>query len=449
MVGFFKRKTPLDILIESVYGENPPKPSANINESVNLAYKMLLSEQITLDKVYLLANQLYSSGIPYNTYDLALCVALSFFKDSENKARLFNAQLLARVSLLQWVIEKKCNPKIAAAFEDTLYNQFKDSEQNPNESLLPLGIKDYHDILIKNEEHEQVSSINQYDKITKKSEAEVAEKFPSYLIDLKNGMQINDKVALRIAVTGACIAAIFTLVKGRDAFVVFWAAVMGAILPLMLMVLISLLVSPFFRFRQERREGKSKLHSMVQGGKPLFLFSLFVFVFYFLNHFLVVDNIDKQNQIYQKSDNEIIQPIKPVYLRPLAAPNGQAWPKSAGYVKGFKKLHTDGLSKITVDNSQNNSDVFVKLVAISELKSYPVRVFFVPAFNLFTISNIRAGSYDIRYRDLDSGSLSRSEPFTLQEIETYDGVQYSNITMTLYKIQNGNMQTYGLSENEF
>ena len=67
----------------------------------------------------------------------------------------------------------------------------------------------------------------------------------------------------------------------------------------------------------------------------------------------------------------------------------------------------------------------------------------------FTIKNIRAGLYDIRYRDLDSGSLSKSESFVLEEIKTYDGVEYSNLTMTLYKIQNGNMQTYGLSEEQF
>ncbi len=31
----------------------------------------------------------------------------------------------------------------------------------------------------------------------------------------------------------------------------------------------------------------------------------------------------------------------------------------------------------------------------------------------------------------------------------YDSIQFSNLTMTLYKVQHGNMQTYGLSETEF
>ncbi len=142
-------------------------------------------------------------------------------------------------------------------------------------------------------------------------------------------------------------------------------------------------------------------------------------------------------------------PVRPEYTRPSTAPNGQPWPVSAGYVKGYKRLHADGLSTVTVDNSQNDSDVFVKLVSLNSAQAYPVRVFYIPAFGSFTLNKVTAGSYDIRYRDLNNGGLSRSEAFSLEEIPTYNGTQYSNITMTLYKVQNGNMQTYGLSEAEF
>lgn len=118
-------------------------------------------------------------------------------------------------------------------------------------------------------------------------------------------------------------------------------------------------------------------------------------------------------------------------------------------MQGYERLHVNGLSTVTVDNSQNNADVFVKLVSLDEAQAYPVRSFFVPAFGQFKLNKIRAGSYDIRYRDLDSGGLSRSEAFDLTETRTADGRQYSNITMTLYKVRNGNMQTYGLSDAEF
>lgn len=142
-------------------------------------------------------------------------------------------------------------------------------------------------------------------------------------------------------------------------------------------------------------------------------------------------------------------PIRPDYVRLITAPNGQLWPTSAGYVRGYQRLHADGLSTVTIDNSQNDSDVFVKLVSLDGEQAYPVRQFFIPAFGSFTLDKVTAGNYDIRYRDLGSGGLSRSEAFNLQELPTYDGVQYSNITMTLYKVRNGNMRTYGLSEAEF
>ena len=142
-------------------------------------------------------------------------------------------------------------------------------------------------------------------------------------------------------------------------------------------------------------------------------------------------------------------PVRPQYVRPNAAPNGQPWPVSASYVKGYQRLHANGLSSVTVDNSRNDSDVFVKLVSLDSAQAYPVRQFFIPAFGSFTLNKVTAGSYDIRYRDLGNGGLSRSEAFSLEEISTYNGTQFSNLTMTLYKVQHGNMQTYGLSETEF
>lgn len=135
--------------------------------------------------------------------------------------------------------------------------------------------------------------------------------------------------------------------------------------------------------------------------------------------------------------------------RSLVAPNGQSWPSAAGYVEGYQQLNTNGLSTVTVDNSRNDSEVFVKLVSLDGAQAYPVRQFYIPAFASFTLKKVTAGSYDIRYRDLVTGGLSRSEAITLSEVHTDEGAQYSNMTMTLYKVKNGNMKTYGLSETEF
>jgi hypothetical protein len=73
--------------------------------------------------------------------------------------------------------------------------------------------------------------------------------------------------------------------------------------------------------------------------------------------------------------------------------------------------------------------------------AYPVRLFYVPAGRSFTLENVRQGSYDVRYNDLNSGALSRSEQFSLTETR--------EMSSTLYKVRNGNTQTYSLADDEF
>jgi len=133
----------------------------------------------------------------------------------------------------------------------------------------------------------------------------------------------------------------------------------------------------------------------------------------------------------------------------LFDPDGNPWPQSTGYLKGFPKRHTDGLSNLTIDNSQNSSDVHVKLFYISGDGGQEVRNAFIKAGSSFTMKKIRAGMYDVRYRDLSYGGLSKSEAFELEETPVEGGIQYSNMTMTLYKIANGNMQTQSISESQF
>jgi hypothetical protein len=140
---------------------------------------------------------------------------------------------------------------------------------------------------------------------------------------------------------------------------------------------------------------------------------------------------------------------KSTYVRLKSAPNGSPWPMQAGYVHGYPRTSSNGLSIVTVDNKQNDSDVFVKLVSIDSDRAYPIRQFYIPAHDIFTVKKVNAGSYDIRYRDLSTGHLSRTQSFSLDEIPTDGGTQYSEVTMTLYKVQHGNMQTYDLAENEF
>lgn len=152
MFGWFKKKKPktgLDVFIEAIYGENPPKLSASFEQSAQIAYSVLLNEKAELKVVHAECAELYSSGIPYNTYDLALSTALKFYMNFRDEYDLdFTDQLKARVAMLEWRQEKKCNPVIAKTFEDKLYTiykePFKKSDNQPKKQT-PKEI--FNDIL--------------------------------------------------------------------------------------------------------------------------------------------------------------------------------------------------------------------------------------------------------------------------------------------------------------
>ncbi|CAA9480840.1 MAG: Chaperone protein DnaJ [uncultured Sphingomonadaceae bacterium] len=138
--------------------------------------------------------------------------------------------------------------------------------------------------------------------------------------------------------------------------------------------------------------------------------------------------------------------VKPVAAR---APNGAPWPNQAAYVPGYTQGRTDGLSNVLINNRGNESPMFLKLVAIDEQRTMPVRHVFVPPRSSFQIEKVRPGRYDVRYQNLGTGSLARSEPFELSEVERPAGREYSNVTLTLYEAPGSAVDTYRLSEKEF
>ncbi len=54
-----------------------------------------------------------------------------------------------------------------------------------------------------------------------------------------------------------------------------------------------------------------------------------------------------------------------------------------------------GRSSVTVDNSRNDSDVFVKLVVLDGAQAFPVRQFYILAFGSFTVHSVTARGYDV------------------------------------------------------
>jgi hypothetical protein len=146
--------------------------------------------------------------------------------------------------------------------------------------------------------------------------------------------------------------------------------------------------------------------------------------------------------------NLVISP-SPVYERPTNADNGSLLPTQTGYVDGYERALMNGYSTVTVDNSKNDEDVLVKLYVLNMGPPTAARVFLIRAKEQFTVGKLNPGKYDVRYQNLDTGGRARTESFELKETNTAEGIRYSRITLTLYKVANGNMQTYPLSETEF
>jgi len=140
---------------------------------------------------------------------------------------------------------------------------------------------------------------------------------------------------------------------------------------------------------------------------------------------------------------------RPPYSRPSLTPFAEPWPSRASYLKGPASLAVGGLSSVTIDNSKNTSDVYLKLVWLSESQAYPVRQCYIPAGSSFIITDVRPGSYDVRYQDLNYGGFSKTESFVLHETPTASGTSYSTLSLTLYKVAHGNMHTEAIDASQF
>ena len=129
MFGFSKKKKPanaLDAFIFAVYGNPPPPKRADVEQSASLANELLMGI-VEQQEVRRHAIALDEGPIPYSTHDLALSVALNFFKQPEYIPQLFTAQLLARMKALQWYQDGLVVQPLVKSFEEVLYTRYKAS----------------------------------------------------------------------------------------------------------------------------------------------------------------------------------------------------------------------------------------------------------------------------------------------------------------------------------
>jgi hypothetical protein len=128
MFGFLKKKkavTALDQFIFAIYGNPPPPKRTNLERAITLASEELLMGAVDEQEVRGIAEELNAGPIPYSTHDLAMSVALNFFKRPEYMPRLQTAQMFARLKMLEWLEDKLVVPMLVKSFEDVLYKLYK------------------------------------------------------------------------------------------------------------------------------------------------------------------------------------------------------------------------------------------------------------------------------------------------------------------------------------
>ena len=112
---------------------------------------------------------------------------------------------------------------------------------------------------------------------------------------------------------------------------------------------------------------------------------------------------------------------------------------TTGYVDDHPILNNDGLCEFTVDNTQNDMPVYVRIWDVDAQQ--PVRAFTIAEGRKFTAENLSPGTYEVRYMYLRGNNApsygNKSEPTTLEQ----HGTSYSTVSLTLYKVTGGNTTT--------
>ena len=143
-------------------------------------------------------------------------------------------------------------------------------------------------------------------------------------------------------------------------------------------------------------------------------------------------------------------PSAPRPRRPAIDPGGKTAPaETSGYVPGYEQRVADGSGSVTVDNSPNESDVFVKLFALDGGGKGPERVFFVEAGQRFTVEGLRGGHYDLRYRELASGNVARSEAFDVPFVPVQGSQRPGNVTMRIEQLAEPKATVCSIKDIEF
>ncbi|MBR1886424.1 MAG: hypothetical protein IJ812_08445 [Schwartzia sp.] len=183
-------------------------------------------------------------------------------------------------------------------------------------------------------------------------------------------------------------------------------------------------------------------------SKPLgclgFVTVIFVLLFIYA-HFIDPSKSSKHVNQQQTIQRQSVAPKPKTEKSPMPRKN-----VITGYEDNHPYLNDQGLCEITIDNTHNNMPVYVRIWDVQ--KKIPVRAFHIRQGESFTVTELTPGKYEVRYRELYENDMpsygSKSETFSLKQRRTPTGTEYSTLSLTLYKVRNGNTQAKRIDANE-
>lgn len=119
-----------------------------------------------------------------------------------------------------------------------------------------------------------------------------------------------------------------------------------------------------------------------------------------------------------------------------------------GYLSDERQTFEAGLSTFSVDNSDGAVDAEVRLYR-GEMR---IRSFFVRVGSTFTADKLPPGTYRFRYKINVNGKITvfeAKEDFVLTETSIENGTRASKMSVTLFKVPNGNLQMAEVSLDRF
>jgi hypothetical protein len=93
--------------------------------AADLAFRHLLASRVRLDALILISTELSKAIGAKTDQELALATALFFFEQQDLKPSLHEAQMMARLTLLEWLQDGTVGPAEAEHFENQLYRLYK------------------------------------------------------------------------------------------------------------------------------------------------------------------------------------------------------------------------------------------------------------------------------------------------------------------------------------